>query len=114
MPIYEYECAKCASRFEVKRGFHEEGGDCCPHCGGKGCQIFSPSPIIFKGSGFYVTDHRKKDDKATDREQPVKSESEKSTGKTVAGKTGTKPAPDKPSAKTEPVKPNAKSDTDKS
>ena len=105
MPIYEYECSKCKSQFEIKRGFHEEGGSCCPNCGGEGRQIYSPTPIIFKGSGFYVTDHRKKDDKATDREQPAKPEAEKPATKTDTVETKAKPAPDKSSPKTEPVKP---------
>ena len=105
MPVYEYECSKCKSQFEIKRGFHEEGGGCCPNCGGEGRQIYSPTPIIVKGSGFYVTDHRKKDDKATEREQPAKPEAEKPATKTDAVETKAKPAPDKSSPKTEPVKP---------
>jgi len=105
MPTYEYECSKCSLRFEVKRGFHETGGDCCPQCGSEGRQLFSPTPIIFKGSGFYITDSRKKDDKATDREQPVKPEAEKPAKKDDAVKTETKPAADNSSPKTESGKP---------
>ncbi len=59
MPIYEYECEKCACRFELKRRFDEDAGStCCPQCQGKIRRIFSPSVILFKGSGFYVTDSR--------------------------------------------------------
>ncbi len=59
MPIYEYECDKCACRFELKRRFDEDGGNpCCPQCQGKVRQLFSPPVILFKGSGFYVTDNR--------------------------------------------------------
>jgi putative FmdB family regulatory protein len=59
MPTYEYECEKCACRFELKRRFSEDAGSpCCPECQGKARQLFSPSPILFKGSGFYVTDSR--------------------------------------------------------
>ncbi|MFC2063276.1 FmdB family zinc ribbon protein [Chloroflexota bacterium] len=59
MPIYEYECEKCASRFELKRRFDEDAGSpCCPQCQGEARRIFSPSVILFKGSGFYVTDSR--------------------------------------------------------
>ncbi|MFC2011346.1 FmdB family zinc ribbon protein, partial [Chloroflexota bacterium] len=51
MPIYEYECEKCACRFELKRRFDEDEGDpCCPQCRGKVRRLFSPSAIIFKGS----------------------------------------------------------------
>jgi putative FmdB family regulatory protein len=58
LPVYEYECTCCPSRFELKRGFHEEGPVSCPGCGGKAKRRFSSVPIIFKGSGFYVTDSR--------------------------------------------------------
>ncbi len=59
MPIYEYECEKCAYRFELKRRFDEDAGSpCCPRCRGKVRRLFSPSVILFKGSGFYVTDSR--------------------------------------------------------
>ncbi len=58
MPTYEFECTCCPSKFELKRGFHEEGPVKCPSCGGKARKRFSSVPIIFKGSGFYVTDTR--------------------------------------------------------
>ena len=59
MPTYEYECEKCACRFELKRRFSEDAeSPRCPKCQGKVRQLFSPSAILFKGSGFYVTDSR--------------------------------------------------------
>ena len=59
MPTYEYECEKCACRFELKRRISEDAGSpFCPKCQGKVRQLFSPSAIHFKGSGFYVTDIR--------------------------------------------------------
>ena len=59
MPIYGYECEKCACRFELKRRFSDDAGSlCCPKCRGKVHQLFSPPAILFKGSGFYVTDSR--------------------------------------------------------
>jgi len=104
MPIYDYECKECKKQFEIQRGFHEEGDVFCPECSGKGQRIYTPPPLIFKGSGFYVTDHRKKDDKATDREQLAKPEVEK-TAKTDAIKAESKASTDKPSPKTESAKP---------
>ena len=56
MPVYEFECTCCPSRFELKRSFNDEEPVYCPRCGGKARKLFSPVPIIFKGSGFYVTD----------------------------------------------------------
>ncbi len=59
MPIYEYECEKCSCRFELKRRFDEDAGSpCCPRCRGKVRRLFSPSIILYKGSGFYITDSR--------------------------------------------------------
>jgi putative FmdB family regulatory protein len=59
MPVYEYECRSCQHRFDKKQGFHDKPVAECPQCQGKARRLFHPSPIIFKGSGFYVTDHRK-------------------------------------------------------
>ena len=56
LPVYEFECTCCPSRFELKRSFNDEEPVYCPRCGGKARKLFSPVPIIFKGSGFYVTD----------------------------------------------------------
>ena len=58
MPIYEYECKSCHHRFEKRQGFHDEPKADCPQCKGKSRRIIRASPVIFKGSGFYVTDHR--------------------------------------------------------
>lgn len=56
MPLYDYECGECSFRFEVKRGFHDTSGVRCPKCQCESHRVFTPVPIIFKGSGFYVTD----------------------------------------------------------
>ena len=58
MPIYEYECDTCKFRFEKKQRFHEKPVTTCPKCEGKVHRVFHSAPIIFKGSGFYVTDSR--------------------------------------------------------
>ena len=58
MPTYEYECPCCSSRFELRRSFNDDTPASCPDCGSVAQQIYSPVPIIFKGSGFYVTDSR--------------------------------------------------------
>ena len=59
MPTYEYECGLCNYRFERKQRFDEEPVAICPECQGKARRILHSVPIIFKGSGFYTTDHRK-------------------------------------------------------
>jgi len=59
VPIYEYECGDCHCIFERKQSFNEEPVAECPKCRGKARRVIHSNPIIFKGSGFYVTDHRK-------------------------------------------------------
>lgn len=59
MPIYEYECQPCGAHFEKKQGFDDEPAAECPQCEGEARRVIRSVPIIFKGSGFYVTDHRK-------------------------------------------------------
>ena len=58
MPIYEYECSDCQCHFERKQRFDEEPIAVCPNCEGKARRVIHSVPVIFKGSGFYVTDHR--------------------------------------------------------
>jgi len=60
MPIYEYECEECSTRFELRRSFEDESEVRCPKCEGKVRRLFTPVPIIFNGSGFYATDSRRK------------------------------------------------------
>lgn len=59
MPLYEYECGKCSHKFELRRSFSEGASACCPQCNSDAQRVFAPVPIVFKGSGFYVTDYRK-------------------------------------------------------
>jgi putative FmdB family regulatory protein len=59
MPLYEYECGHCSFRFEMRQGFDDDPQAMCPQCQGRARRVFHSTPIIFKGSGFYVTDHRK-------------------------------------------------------
>jgi len=76
MPTYEYECGHCGHRFEVKQGFKDKPQAKCPQCTETARRVFHPTPIIFKGSGFYVTDHRPSEKKS----------SPKSTGESGTGK----------------------------
>lgn len=59
MPIYEYECQKCGAVTDIRHGFKETNSEPCPSCGGPLTRRFNPAGIVFKGSGFYVTDSRK-------------------------------------------------------
>ena len=59
MPTYEYECNLCLCRFERRQSFDEEPVTMCPECQGKARRVINAIPVIFKGSGFYITDNRK-------------------------------------------------------
>jgi putative FmdB family regulatory protein len=63
MPVYEYECISCGSRFDKKQGFDEKPGALCPKCLCPAKRVICPAPIIFKGSGFYITDNGKPETK---------------------------------------------------
>lgn len=66
MPLYDYQCSKCQHVVEVRHGFNDTYAEECPKCGGAMKRLINPAPIIFKGSGFYVTDSRKKDSSSGD------------------------------------------------
>ena len=65
MPLYEYECESCGVRFERRQHMEDEPVKTCPECGGDVHRLIQPVGIIFKGSGFYVTDNRAKSSTAT-------------------------------------------------
>lgn len=67
MPVYEYICDTCQDDFEVRRSFTDTTVPSCPVCNGSGRvrRKFSAPAIVFKGSGFYVTDSRGKNSAAT-------------------------------------------------
>ena len=59
MPTYEYQCTACSNRYETREGFDAPSRQPCPKCGGQAKRLLFAPPIVFKGSGFYVTDSRK-------------------------------------------------------
>lgn len=58
MPTYEYLCQACSHRFEQWQKMIDDPLVTCPECGGHIRRVFFPAGIVFKGSGFYKTDHR--------------------------------------------------------
>lgn len=58
MPTYEYACRDCGEHLEVVQSFKDEPLQVCGACGGALRKVFSAAGIIFKGSGYYVTDTR--------------------------------------------------------
>ncbi|OGO35426.1 MAG: FmdB family transcriptional regulator [Chloroflexi bacterium RBG_16_57_11] len=59
MPIYTYRCTSCGVQFDQQQKFSDPPLTRCPECSKKTLQkVFQPVGIVFKGSGFYATDHR--------------------------------------------------------
>ncbi|MFA4843923.1 MAG: FmdB family zinc ribbon protein [Candidatus Margulisiibacteriota bacterium] len=60
MPLYDYKCGKCGHIFEVMQKISEEPLKFCPECKGPIKRLISAAGIIFKGTGFHVTDYKTK------------------------------------------------------
>ena len=59
MPVYTYRCDSCGVQFERHQSFTDAPLKICPECRKKSLRkVISPVRVVFKGSGFYSTDHR--------------------------------------------------------
>ncbi len=59
MPVYTYRCENCGVQFEREQSYSDAPLQICPECRKKSLKkVISPVGIIFKGSGFYSTDHK--------------------------------------------------------
>jgi putative FmdB family regulatory protein len=72
LPLYEYQCRSCQKTADIRHGFKETFDGKCEACGGEMARVYSPAGIVFKGSGFYLTDSRKAAEAAS---APAKSDS---------------------------------------
>ena len=104
MPIYEYDCLKCQSKFEVTRKFSETGNT-CPKCGGEGRRVYCAPFLVFKGPGLYVTDSRTEVDPEVDHAKKVKESAEKAAKEPEVKNPGTESEKAQPAAKSEPGNP---------
>ncbi|MDX9701963.1 MAG: zinc ribbon domain-containing protein [Candidatus Auribacterota bacterium] len=64
MPTYEYECKECSHTFEAFQKMSDAPLTTCPECKGEVRRLIGTGAgIIFKGSGFYCTDYKRKEEK---------------------------------------------------
>ncbi len=77
MPTYDYECPKCAYKFELLQKMNEKPLAKCPKCGSDKVKrlIGAGTGIIFKGTGFYETDYKRKEKKDPSRKSDSSSKS---------------------------------------
>jgi putative FmdB family regulatory protein len=108
VPTYEYVCEACGTHVEVYQRFTDEPLTICAVCGGKLRKVFHPAGILFKGSGFYVTDSRGKTGSgggAKEARQPAASTASSEGGSSSAG------SGDSSSSSSSSSKPDSKSDS---
>jgi putative FmdB family regulatory protein len=82
MPIYTYRCESCGVQFERQQKFSDQPLTWCPECSKKSLRkVYTPVGIVFKGSGFYSTDHRSPSgqNRAGGKSEPGEKKSESST-----------------------------------
>ncbi|MBP6342917.1 MAG: zinc ribbon domain-containing protein [Candidatus Omnitrophica bacterium] len=86
MPTYDYECSACGHGFEALQSMRDPKLTKCPKCGKSKLQrlIGSGAGMIFKGSGFYETDYKRKTEPKSES-KPAEKPAAKSSGCGCAG-----------------------------
>lgn len=82
MPTYSYRCADCGEAFDIVQSFTDDALTVCPRCEGLLRKVYNSVGVVFKGSGFYRTDSRGKDGKATASTTVSSSDASSSTSST--------------------------------
>lgn len=80
MPVYTYECDECGVRFDARQKFSDAPIGECPECGGHTHRVPQAVGIVFKGSGWYVTDSKGRNTLATPPATKKEDGGEKSSG----------------------------------
>ena len=120
MPTYEYECSKCKKNFDAFQSMKDDAyktcpkEKCCMKTWGKGKVkrlIGAGAGLIFKGSGFYITDYRSegyksaaKSDVAAPAAAPAKEASSASTPSSPKSESSKSSSPESPKPKKSPGK----------
>ena len=106
MPTYEYRCAQCRHEFDKFQRMSDEPVAECPVCGAEATRKLSGGAgLLFKGSGFYITDYRSESYK-----KAAGSEGGGSGGGPGGGSDGGSKDSSAPAAKTESASKNAKAE----
>ena len=98
MPTYEYECRKCGHRFELFHSIKDDTAKRCPRCKGRAVRVpTAGAGILFKGSGFYITDYRSRDyQKKANEEKGAASGGSKESSESKPAKESKEPKETKP------------------
>jgi putative FmdB family regulatory protein len=102
MPVYQYRGIECGHEFDVRQSFSDDPLTECQVCGLAVRRVIHASPVVFKGSGWYVTDSRPTSDPVGGVKEAVKKDGD--AAKPADAKPDTTES--KPAAKSEPVAAN--------
>ena len=95
MPVYEYLCQSCGRRLERIQKFSDPPLTQCETCGGALKKVLSAPALVFKGTGWYVTDYagkrQEKDKSAAGPDQSSKDKTKDSSTPAAASTTTTNP-----------------------
>jgi putative FmdB family regulatory protein len=89
MPVYTYRCDSCGVRFDRHQSYDEAPLTRCPECKKKSLRkVIAPVGVVFKGSGFYSTDHKTSSGNGSARQAKKDGggETSKQAGETPAAK----------------------------
>lgn len=94
MPTYEYACPKCGHQFEAFQSMKDEPLKKCPSCGKPSLKrlVGTGAGLIFKGSGFYITDYKKSGSSPKSDSGSKSSSGKGSESKSTAGGGDAKPS----------------------
>jgi putative FmdB family regulatory protein len=98
MPTYVYRCQGCSTLQEAVQKITDDPLTTCEECGGSLRRVLQPVGIVFKGSGFYVTDYKRSDNGSSKSTPSTDGKSEGGENKPAADKPA-KPATDAPAKK---------------
>ena len=102
MPVYSYRCENCGVKFEQQQKFKDLPLTRCPECGKKALKkVYQPIGIVFKGSGFYATDHHSPSGQAKKKTEEKEEKKEKKEGGESKDVTPKESAPVKSESKAE-------------
>lgn len=88
MPTYAYRCAACGHEFDAHQRFADDPLRDCPVCTGAIRRVIQPVGVVFKGSGWYITDSRKQTDDGKAAAKAETADGAKSDGAKVDGGKG--------------------------
>src|SRR5262245_58038737 len=95
MPIYQYRCRNCGAEVEKMQSFSSDPLVECPECHHPTLKkVLQPAGIIFKGSGWYITDSKKSSSAVTPAGE--KGDNKSDDGAATSGSTESKPSESKP------------------